>query len=239
MAVLTGTSGKLPSYSPSQVRGTSDAHVLNGWRSMGSLSRAVGVALGIIRSPKSVGRFRPNGTGRKVTGIVDFSGYQVTMSLHLIQAQGDGRRTDDSLLTEVMEILLSRVELDSRRAKARGSSPESWDHPLSAFILLLREIGEMKRQRDPADGAYFNLNVARDILTSELVKHPGDLAKVIHGFRAVSDSGAASANFSNHEASKAAKDFKKCALHALSNGMDVEVLETILKEALVEVTIRS
>jgi hypothetical protein len=239
MAVLTGTNGKMPSYSPSRANSRADVYVYVHWKAVDRLRQAVGAVLEVIRKSTIVGRFRPNATGRKVSGTIDFSGYRVKVSLCLTQAHGSGNRTDDSLLTEVIDVLLARVDLDLRRSKNGASGLDVGRFPVYALFGLLNEIADLKRQRDPSDGAYFNIAVARDILASEIIPAPGNLSKVIREFRDISESGAATTNFSSHEAGKALKDFKKCALHALSNGMDVEVLDRTLREALVEVTIRS
>lgn len=239
MAVLTGTNGKVPSYSPSRSGSRADQYVYDHWKAVGRLSQTVEAVLGVIRKSTIVGRFRPNATGRKVSGTIDFSGYRVKVSLCLTQTRGSGNRTDDSLLTEVIDILLAKVDFDLRRSKIGASSLDVGRFPVCAFSGLLNEIADLKRQRDPSDGAYFNIAVARDILASEVIQAPGSLSKVIREFRDISESGAAITNFSSHEAGKALKDFKKCALHALSNGMDIEVLDRTLREALVEVTIRS
>jgi hypothetical protein len=173
---------------------------------------------------------RPNKTGRKIQVRARVAGKAVSFSVFPYEGSSNDRRTFGSLLREVSILLLNKLSL---QVTYDDGTRMGLLEAVSKKARLLAEIGLLPRTYVPHDLT----ESAVEARIREHVRRDGGLADL---FRKVSDfvaKGSLDDNYDRHQSVRALDQFKTMALHALRHGARLDDMQTILDEAVVQVTL--
>ena len=189
---------------------------------LGDLIRAMGEIE--VRSMK------PNKTGRKINLRVRFMGKAMGFSVFPYEGKGTRARSADSLAEEVAIVLLGKggeEGLSSAVAKTAG-------------ILLKEAKGWIDWAGKDLGSIYFGTYHANSFLADWMRDQiPSGFLDFVKAVNSFVGSGSLDKDFDAHQVKRSLSQYKDMALHALRHGARLDDMQTILDEAVVEVTMES
>lgn len=167
---------------------------------------------------------KPNKTGRKINLRVRVGGKAMGFSVFPYEAKGTRSRTADSLAEEVATVLLQKTEYE-----------------LPSTVSKTAEImfKESRAGKDPGN-VHFGTYHSNSFLADWMQYHvpPGflDFVRAVNSFVGA---GSLDKGFDAHQVKRALGQYRDMALHALRHGAKLDEMQTILNEAVVEVTMEA
>lgn len=169
---------------------------------------------------------RPNRTGRKINVRARIGGRSATFSVFPYQTKTNDFRTPDSLLQEVTILLSKRVKVTDDGEEKDIVAAIAWRADL---------LGQQSTKKE-----YFGPAYAEPVLADRVRTLVPDGGGFSDFHRAVTDfvkQGKLDENFDGHQVKRALDQYKDMALHALRHGARLDDMQTILDEAIVQVTL--
>ncbi len=173
----------------------------------------------------------PNKTGRKVSVRARFGSKSVGFSVFPYEGGDNDYRTFRSLLEEVAGILLKKLKVPCHDGKSRG---------------VTEAVGNAAKEMFEAQGLgpdareYFGSLCAKPMLVvrvKALVLDGGGFGAFFKAVTTFVRNGGLDADYDRHQTVRALEQYKTMALHALRHGARLDDMQTILDEAVVQVTL--
>jgi hypothetical protein len=169
---------------------------------------------------------RPNKTGRKINVRMKVGKKTLAFSVFPYQLKSCDFRTFQSLLQEVVMIVLGKMKLKFEGEEIRVSK-------------AVEERAKLLFRRKYRKEMWFGSSVgfiAADYVRQR-VSREGEFAAFYQAVLDFERQGKLDVNFDGHQVKRALDQYKEMAVHALRHGARLDDMQTILDEAVVQVTL--